>query len=91
MMLFVCTGNTCRSPMAEHIYKSITGKDACSAGINALEGEKANDKACSVLKEQGLDLGMHKARRLNEEMIADASVVLCMTDNAPLTIELPVF
>lgn len=80
MMLFVCTGNTCRSPMAEIIYKSITGKEAHSAGINAMEGEKANDKACLVLKEQGLDLMMHKARRLTEDMVADSSVVLCMTE-----------
>lgn len=65
-ILFVCTGNTCRSPMAEAIAKSIawSGIEVSSAGIHALEGDKASEQAIAVMAEKGIDLSKHRAERI---------------------------
>lgn len=85
-VLFVCTGNTCRSPMAE----ALAGKILCSfnlaekievssAGLDAFPGAAASRQACAVLKEEGIDLSGHRARQLNEEMVRQADLILTMT------------
>lgn len=83
-ILFVCTGNTCRSPMAEGIFKDMLKKnkidniDVSSAGLSAFPGEGANEKAVKVLGEKGIDIGMHRASQLSEE-IDKADLILTMT------------
>lgn len=82
-ILLVCTGNTCRSSMAEGIFKYML-KDArnmriSSAGISAFEGDKANEKSISVLKKKGIDISNHRARQLTIHMIQDADLILTMT------------
>lgn len=87
MILFVCTGNTCRSPMAEvlarraltELYPDYRDIEFASRGLAALGNERASGQAISVLKEQGLDLGLHKAARVGPEDIAGAVLVLTMT------------
>ena len=68
-VLFVCTGNTCRSPMAEVVFNSIAeqkGLDwrAESAGIAAVGGRPASENAVKAVAEIGLDLTMHMTRFL---------------------------
>ncbi|MGB9887312.1 MAG: low molecular weight protein arginine phosphatase [Moorellales bacterium] len=84
-ILFVCTGNTCRSPMAaawaEAWLRSrgVEGVSVESAGVGACEGQPASPEACLVMAEKGLDLRPHRARRLREELLAEADLVLTMT------------
>lgn len=91
-ILFVCTGNTCRSSMAEGIFKyllknnNIDNINISSAGISAYDGEKANEKAISVLKSRGIDITSHKARQLTDKIIEDSDLILTMTYNHKMAI-----
>ena len=83
-LLFVCTGNTCRSPMAEAIGRRIVadrGLDltVTSAGTSAWEGAPASDGALLVALEHGLDINAHRARALTREVVAAADLVLVMS------------
>lgn len=85
-ILFVCTGNTCRSPMAEALCKSLLKKkglaseyECSSAGVYAFEGDGASYEAISVLKERGMDISKHYARTLDFDMIRNSYIILAMT------------
>lgn len=86
IILFVCTGNTCRSPMAEYYFNSfdvIKTKNyrAKSAGIHAFEGDKATRGAIKAMdKLFSIDLKDHLSSYLNREQIENASFVLAMTN-----------
>ena len=83
-LLFVCTGNTCRSPMAEAIARrllaerGLTETTVSSAGTSAWDGATASDGALLVGMEHGVDLGGHRARQLTPEIVRDADVILVM-------------
>lgn len=79
MILFVCTGNTCRSPMAEYLYQKMTGKEASSAGLSAKAGEAASENAVLVMRQRGIDLSSHRARQVDVPMLEKADLVLTMT------------
>lgn len=83
-LLFVCTGNTCRSPMAEVIARRLFAErdvadvTISSAGTSAWPGSPASDGALLVALEHGLTLGEHRARQLSPELVASADLILTM-------------
>ncbi len=87
-ILFVCTGNTCRSAMAEGMFKKMLKErtkgnskiDIISAGISALPGINPTYEAISVMFEQGIDISQHHAQELQQELIKKADLILVMTN-----------
>ena len=85
-VLFVCTGNTCRSPMAEGILKDLAEKkgldiEAASAGISVYFGDMANIKSIEAMDKIGLDISGHISKHLSEEMVEEADLILTMSRN----------
>jgi len=84
-ILFVCTGNTCRSPMAEALFHALAREngydaDASSAGLYAESGLSASVGAMDAVLMYDADLGYHRARQLTLGMLQEADLVLCMED-----------
>lgn len=89
-ILFVCTGNICRSPLAETVARralvewfrvpdlSEIGLHTTSAGTLAVEGRPATPEMQQVAGEIGLDLSAHRSCQLSPQAIADASLILVM-------------
>jgi protein-tyrosine-phosphatase len=83
-ILLVCTGNTCRSPLAEALLRTklaergVDGVEVSSAGTGAWDGAPASEGAYLVALEHGLDLSAHRARLLNKEVASTADVILTM-------------
>ncbi|MEP6692282.1 MAG: low molecular weight protein arginine phosphatase [Gemmatimonadaceae bacterium] len=86
-VLFVCTGNTCRSAMAEYIARRLIDErgmrdiEAGGAGTAAWEGSPASDGALLVALERETDLSPHRARLLTRELVEAADLILAMGPN----------
>lgn len=83
-ILFVCTGNTCRSPMAAALFNKIATEKNMdvrieSAGIFANDGEGASTEAVVVMKKYGIELLSHHAQSLNTELVEKSDLILVMT------------
>jgi protein-tyrosine phosphatase len=78
LVLFVCAGNTCRSPLAEAVAHA-HGVGASSAGIDAVTGEAASQQAQAVAAAAGLSISDHLSRVLTEDAVEAADRVYTMT------------
>lgn len=91
-ILFVCTGNTCRSPMAAYIMDKVAVENDLdilieSAGIFAEPGKKASENAIKALSDMGIDLSDHRTQPLNEDLIKKSDIILTMTEGQKKLIE----
>lgn len=78
-VVMVCTGNTCRSPMAEALLKAMLPEaEVSSAGVATADGMPASDGAKREMARRGLSLEEHRSRVLRAEQ-ADGALLLCMT------------
>ena len=86
-ILFVCSGNTCRSPLAEAITRRLirqagrTDIEVSSAGTSAWDGSPASDGALLVGMERGLDLSAHRSRHLTSDILKQSDLVLVMSQS----------
>ncbi len=87
-ILVVCTGNICRSPMAEGLLRAALGArlaadapEVSSAGTMGLEGSGATPEGIEAASELGVDIHEHVARRLTAPMVAAADLLLCMASD----------
>jgi glycine hydroxymethyltransferase len=82
-ILFVCTGNVCRSPMAEGLFRhAVKGRGefrVLSAGVGAIEGQPASAFAVQALAELGIDISAHRSRMLTAELVNQADYIFGMT------------
>jgi len=82
-VLFVCTGNTCRSPLAEALARKLAAERGLpclfsSAGTSAWTGAPASDASILVGIERDIDLSTHRSRPLTRELVDDATLILGM-------------
>jgi protein-tyrosine phosphatase len=94
-VLFVCTGNTCRSPMAAALFKSEVARHlerrgvagsavrlkVLSAGVAAAAGDPASEEAVVAMRRLGVELGPHESQPVTAEIMRDADRILCMTES----------
>ena len=83
LVLFVCTGNTCRSPMAETLLRLALPNQApwrvASAGLSACEGCHASEAAVAALDEVGGDLRKHRSQPVTPALVQEAAAIIAMT------------
>jgi protein-tyrosine-phosphatase len=84
-LLFVCTGNTCRSPMAEAVARRLAERrgmelEVRSAGTSAAPGSPASRGAYLAARDRGLELSGHESTPLTGELAGWADLVVCMTE-----------
>lgn len=86
LIIFLCTGNTCRSPMAAAMFQDgLTEEEkekyeVRSFGLAAFGGEPASEHAVEVMHAHGIDISSHRSTPLNRYALAEAELVVCMTE-----------
>ncbi len=95
-VLFVCTANTCRSPMAAALLRHALAAEAeplkslpvISAGVSAMSGYPAAANAVQALRKVGILLADHRSQRVTQEMLNQALAVFCMTESHRAMLEM---
>lgn len=86
-IMFICSGNTCRSPLAEGLFKkylkenNITDIEVSSAGVGAFPGDGVSINSILVAGNRGVDISDHRARNINPEHLLTTDLFFCMTDS----------
>ncbi len=85
--MFICSGNTCRSPLAEGLFKKylqendITDIEVGSAGVGAFPGDAVSINSILVAASRGIDISNHRARNINPEHILTTDLFFCMSES----------
>jgi len=91
-ILFLCTGNVCRSPMAEGLFRhAVKGRGEfriVSAGIGAIDGDLPTHHSVQAMREIGIDISGQRSRALTSELIRSADLILGMTHSHTDTVAL---
>jgi protein-tyrosine phosphatase len=78
-VLVVCTGNICRSPMAQGLMSAgLPGVQVASAGLHALVGQPADPTACELLRARGIRIDQHRAQQIDRDLCQRADLILVM-------------
>lgn len=84
-IIFVCTGNTCRSPMAEGFFKTLSADsgvfDVCSRGTHAIDGLSASEYSVIAASELGSDISSHLSRQITQADVSWADFIFTMTSS----------
>ena len=96
LVIVVCTGNICRSPMGEKLLQHALAAEpeplrslkVVSAGVAAPRGQPATGNSVAALKKVGLDLSGHSSQPLTQALLDQAVAVFCMTESHRATIEM---
>jgi protein-tyrosine-phosphatase len=94
LIIFICTGNTCRSPMAEALFKKRLQNDninditVLSKGLSSNFNEPAAKNAVSVMKEYGCDISAHRSNSLMKCHLQNTDLFVCMTESHASTLKL---
>lgn len=84
-ILFICTGNVCRSPMAEYLLRHRLGTfskvESRSAGTSAIHGMAASQAAIEVMKELGIDMRAHRSMVVQHDLLRSADMIIVMAES----------
>ena len=87
-ILIVCTGNTCRSPMAEILLRtaienepSLSNYNIQSAGIFAAQGQAASENAQKIIEKKSYDLSKHRSKQISQDLVDQSDLILAMTQS----------
>lgn len=84
-VLFVCTGNTCRSPMARALFRSMLDEKGLSsvscdsAGLSAFDGEAASENSIEAMSEIGIDISSHRSKTITRDLLDSTELIVCLS------------